>query len=293
MSRIQRILTAALVPVLLALASCGQKAGTPARTETVPGVPATEIETKNDTETEEMRATDTETESPETDGEVQTMRPDTETAKSTETDAARVKRIEVTNILQNPELPTGCETVSLTILLNHLGFRADKMDLARYYLLKMDFYWKDGELYGADFRTTFAGNPESDSSYGCYAPCIVQTANSYLWTAGKDAKAYDLIGTPLEDLLHTYIDHDMPVLIWITSSNLHETRLTTIWTTPEGEKLQWIAYEHCVVLTGYDLDKGLIYVSDPLVGNTSYDLERLKARYGDLGRQAVRVDPEG
>ena len=293
MSRIQRILTVAMVSVLLALASCGQEGVEPARTETVPGVPATEIETKNDTETEEMRATDTETESPETDGEVQTMRPDTETEKSTETDAARVKRIEVTNILQNPELPTGCETVSLTILLNHLGFRADKMDLARYYLPKMDFYWKDGELYGADFRTTFAGNPESDSSYGCYAPCIVQTANSFLWTAGKDAKAYDLTGTPLEDLLHTYIDKDMPVLIWITSSNLHETRLTTIWTTPEGEKLQWIAYEHCVVLTGYDLDKGLIYVSDPLVGNTSYNLERLKARYGDLGQQAVRVDPEG
>ena len=217
---------------------------------------------------------------------------DKETGRDTDP-AARVKRIDVTNILQNPELPTGCETVSLAILLNHLGFRADKMDLARHYLPKMDFDWKDGGLYGADFRTTFAGDPESDSSYGCYAPCIVTTANRFFLTSGYDAKAHDLTGTPLEELLHHYIDRDTPVLIWITSSDLHETILTTVWTTPGGEKLQWIAYEHCVVLTGYDLDNGLIYVSDPLVGNTSYDYNRLRLRYVDLGQQAVRIDPKG
>lgn len=89
------------------------------------------------------------------------------------------KLINVKNVLQKPELPTGCECVSLTILLNHLGYNVDKLTLARNYLPKMDFYWSNGIYYGADFRTTFAGNPESSSSYGCYAPCIVTTANNY------------------------------------------------------------------------------------------------------------------
>ena len=76
------------------------------------------------------------------------------------------KTIEVDNIMQYPELPTGCETVALTILLNHLGFPADKVDIARNYLPKLDFYWENGILYGADYKTTFAGDPESEYAYG-------------------------------------------------------------------------------------------------------------------------------
>ena len=201
----------------------------------------------------------------------------------------RGKQIIVKNILQNPELPTGCECVSLTILLNHFGFPADKITMAREYLPKMDFSEKDGQLYGADFRTTFAGDPESDASYGCYAPCIVQTAESYLKAIGAKAEAVDLTGTDFDELLADYIDKDCPVLIWVTSSGLHETKPTTIWTTPDGEKVQWIAYEHCVVLTGYDLSCGKIYVSDPLVGNTSYEYEKIRQRFIDLGRQAVAL----
>lgn len=200
------------------------------------------------------------------------------------------KLIAMRNILQNPELPTGCESVSLTILLNHLGFSVDKMTIARNYLPKLNFYWSGGVYYGADFRTTFAGDPESSSSYGCYAPCITTTANKYFSSNGYDAKATNVTGTAFDSLLTDYIDNDIPVLIWITSNNLHETKLTSVWTTPAGEKVQWVAYEHCVVLTGYDKDKGIIYVSDPLVGNTSYDYSRIKQRYLDLGQQAVYID---
>jgi len=201
-----------------------------------------------------------------------------------------VKQILVQNILQNPELPTGCECVSLTILLNHLGYFVDKVTLARDYLPKMDFYWYNGIYYGADFRTTFAGNPESEHSYGCYAPCIVTTANRFLSENGYIAEAVDLTGTDFDSLLSNYIDNDIPVLIWITSSNLHESRLTSIWTTPTGEQVQWRAYEHCVVLTGYDKDNGFIDVSDPLIGNTSYDYERIKQRYIEMGQQAVYIE---
>ncbi|MDE6035924.1 MAG: C39 family peptidase [Ruminococcus sp.] len=200
------------------------------------------------------------------------------------------KIIDVKNIAQNPELPTGCEVTSLTILLNHLGYPADKTDMARNYLPKMDFYWENGIYYGADFRTTFAGNPASEYSYGCYAPCIVTTANRYLNNIGAYSMARNITGTDFDGLLTEYIDNDRPVLIWITSGNLHKSYLTSIWTTPAGEQVQWRAYEHCVVLTGYDLDNGLIYVSDPLYNNIAYDYDKIKLRYNEMGRQAVSVN---
>lgn len=199
------------------------------------------------------------------------------------------KVLDVQNIMQNPELPTGCEVTSLTMLLNYLGYPADKLTMARDYLPKLDFYWEDGIYHGADFRTTFAGNPESEYSYGCYAPCIVTTANSYFSANGFDAAACDITGVDFDSLLTDYIDNDKPVLIWITSSNLHESTLTTIWTTPDGEQLQWRAYEHCVVLTGYDKDNQLIYVSDPLYGNTAYDYSTIRQRYNEMGQQAVYI----
>lgn len=205
------------------------------------------------------------------------------------TPSLTAKRINVTNILQNPELPTGCECVSLTILLNHLGFSVNKMTLARSYLPKLDFYWSNGVYYGADFRYTFAGNPESANSYGCYAPCIATTADRYFSANGFKGKAYNITGMPFDSLLNEYISDDIPVLIWITSSNLHETQLTSIWTTPSGEKVQWLAYEHCVVLTGYDKTKNLVYVSDPLMGNVSYDYSRIKQRYIDMGEQSICI----
>ena len=199
------------------------------------------------------------------------------------------KLINVNNIMQYPELPTGCETTALTTLLSYLGFSVDKLTIARDYLPKLDFYWEGDEYCGADFRTTFAGDPESEYSYGCYAPCIVTAANNYLEDIGSALRATDMTGTDFESLLTDYIDNDQPVLIWVTSSDLHETQLTSVWKTPAGDEVQWVAYEHCVVLTGYDLDAQRIYVSDPLVGNTDYDLSKIRQRYIDMGQQCVAI----
>lgn len=200
------------------------------------------------------------------------------------------KIINVSNISQYPELPTGCEVTSLTMLLNYLGYQIDKINLAKNYLPKQDFYYSNGIYYGADFRTTFAGNPESEHSYGCLAPCIVTTANSYLNSIGSDSIVRNISGSDFDSLLTEYIDNDKPVLIWITSGNLHESSLTTKWTTPNGEQVQWRAYEHCVVLTGYDLDNGLIYVSDPMYNNIVYDYNKIKLRYNEMGRQSVYIN---
>ncbi len=198
--------------------------------------------------------------------------------------------IEVKNILQLPQLPTGCEAVSLTILLNHLGYKVDKMVIAEKYLPKQAFYMKNGVLYGANVVNTFAGDPTTSYSYGCFAPCIVTTANNYLKSHGSDMEARDISGEHLEQLFEKYIDKGQPVLIWITSNKLSEPYKAEQWVTADGKKVQWQRYEHCVVLTGYDRGKNLVYVSDPLVGNTSYDYDKLALRYEQMGCQAVSIE---
>lgn len=161
--------------------------------------------------------------------------------------------------------------------------------MAKNYLPKQAFYWKNGKLYGADFNTTFAGDPSNNNSYGCYAPCIVTAANKYFKAKGSSRKAKNITGTDFDKLLTTYINNNTPVLVWMTSSNLHASYLTDSWTTTAGKTVQWRAYEHCVVLTGYDKTKGLVYVSDPMVGNTSYSMSLFKQRYNELGKQCIYI----
>ena len=158
------------------------------------------------------------------------------------------------------------------------------------YLPKQEFYKAGGELYGADFRTTFAGDPEDENSFGCYAPCIVITANRFLSDRGFAARAHDLTGTDFEILLSEYLDNGNPLLVWITNYGLQESYISDSWKTPEGKLLHWRSPEHCVVLTGCSRQKSLVYVSDPIYGNTEYEFDRFVQRYREMGQQAVYIE---
>ena len=50
-------------------------------------------------------------------------------------------QLNVENILQNPELPNGCEITSAAIVLNYLGFDIDKVTLAENCLPMHILYW--------------------------------------------------------------------------------------------------------------------------------------------------------
>ena len=197
--------------------------------------------------------------------------------------------IDVPNIQQYPELPTGCECTALAMLLNYYSYPADKLELARHYLPQTDFYSENGVLFGADIYYSFAGDPESQYGYGCLAPCIVSAANAYLSDCGSALSAFDISGCDFDSLLCNYTEAGVPILIWITSNGLHEPVYTDIWAAPDGHTVQWIAYEHCVVLTGYDLEDDTVYVSDPLAGNVAYDYSLTAERYYEMGMQAVCI----
>lgn len=87
-------------------------------------------------------------------------------------------KLHVDVLIQYPELPTGCESVALTIALRYFGYDLKKTDIAKSYLIK-----------GDDYVTSFVGDPFSYGGAGIYPPGLVKTAEKFI-------KAKD---SPLED----------------------------------------------------------------------------------------------
>lgn len=188
--------------------------------------------------------------------------------------------INISPLNQLPELPTGCETTSLTMVLQYYGFDADKCDLADNFLDK-------GPVGKTDFRVAFEGDPRDSNSYGCYAPVVKNMANKYLKYKNSDYTATDITGTSLKNLFQ-YIDKKIPVIVWGTL-DCREGRYTATWNV-NGKELRWFYPEHCMVLVGYDNEKSLVWVNDPIHGDVrSYDMNIFESRYNSLFKQAVII----
>ncbi len=71
--------------------------------------------------------------------------------------------------------------------------------------------------------------------------------------------------------------------------NLREPIATVKWKI-DGKELQWISPEHCMVLIGYDLDKGVAIMADPQRGIAEYDLYTVKSRYIAIHSQCVVLE---
>ncbi len=69
--------------------------------------------------------------------------------------------LDVPFVYQEPELPTGCESVALTMLLLYEGFDLEKTTIADDYLL----YSENG-----DFSEGYIGDPYSCEGAGCFPP---------------------------------------------------------------------------------------------------------------------------
>ncbi|MBP1564766.1 MAG: C39 family peptidase [Oscillospiraceae bacterium] len=193
--------------------------------------------------------------------------------------------LDVAMVMQNPELPTGCEVTTLTMLMNYNGFDVSKSKLADL-MPKLNFYYYNGSLYGADFITTFPGNPYSSSGYGCYTPCMVTTSKKYFESIGSTSHYLsDITGTDFNALLD-HVAMGRPVMVWATMSMIAPV-LTTRWTTPEGKAVQWLGNEHCLLITGYDKTKGIVYVNDPLKGKVTYPVSTISLRYNQMGKYAA------
>lgn len=190
-------------------------------------------------------------------------------------------KLDIECILQRPVLPTGCEVTSLAIALKHYGINASKETLADNYLPKQP-------VGKANFYKEFVGNPRTASSYGCYAPVIVDTANAYFEDKNLSYRAVDYTGSTFSFLLEK-VASGVPVIIWATSPLEGEPEYTSAWIV-NGEYVHWKGNLHCLVLTGFNVSEGKVYVADPLKGNTEYDMDLFLKRFKQLFSQAVVIE---
>ncbi len=188
-------------------------------------------------------------------------------------------KLDVAYLPQRPELPTGCEITSLTTVLNYYGYNVTKTEMADNYLPKSNT--------SKNFWEVFVGNPRYSSGFGCYAQPITEAANKYLAEQGSSLVAYNCSGMMFEQLL-LEIECGRPVVIWGTL-NMAKPYYCYEWVVEDGNTVKWITPEHCLVLIGYDLDRSVAIISDPMKGIVEYDLKTVKSRYIALESQCVVI----
>lgn len=184
--------------------------------------------------------------------------------------------LELELVYQYPELPTGCESVALTMLLKYYGFDLEKTTIASDYL-----------IYSTNFVEGYMGNPFTTGGAGIYSPGLTRTANKFLDAQGSELNAKNVTDSTPEEL-YKYIAEGKPVVIWNTVYFLNNqpTGLTVKW----GEKFYvWDSCEHCMVLSGYDLEKNVVIVHDPIEGIVERDAEGFWERYEKLGSMALII----
>lgn len=183
-------------------------------------------------------------------------------------------------VMQEPELPTGCEVTALAEVLNYLGFDIDKVELCDNFL-PVDYEGAVNMYYA------YIGDPKSNNGFGCYAPVIVKTAYEYFESVDSPCYAVDLTGTDFRELFYQ-LTQDRPLIVWTTMGQ-RETYPNYKWTAGNGEDMVFNDYQHCVAVYGYDINEGIVYVADPLVGNTTYDLSRFETIYDIMYKQTVLI----
>lgn len=246
--------------------------------------PSSEKENKTEYSSSSKSSTSSKNESSKTQNNKPSQSFKNKSSKTSSSTSSKI--IPVQCILQKPELPTGCESTSLTMVLNFLGYNVSKTEIAETYLPKsQDFYTYNGELHGPDFRYTFPGNPFTQNGYGCLAPAIVTTANNYLRMNDSKGKIIvKNISGSSPSQLYKYIDEGTPVIVWATIS-MQKPEEGDSWITPKGELLTFPSHEHCLVLVGYD--ESNVTLCDPLEGTVQYPRNLFETRYSQLNSQAV------
>ncbi len=182
---------------------------------------------------------------------------------------------------QYPELPTGCESVALTNLLNYYGFGLGKTIIADYYLPKGS---------NGNFVTAFDGNPRRSSGglMGCVAPAITIAGNNFLRAAGSGKQTKDVSFSSISSIKNR-LTCGQPVEMWNTEwGSWPGGRYAARWYNGHSYGL-W-GGNHAVVLKGYDDEQGIVYLSDSINGNVTRNAQVFFGTWQQMDSQAVVIE---
>lgn len=204
-----------------------------------------------------------------------------------ETFNANAEKLAVPIVLQNPELPNGCEITALTAIINYYGIEVDKMTLTNQYLPITPVTKKGGQLYGPDPNVAYAGNPgKKYAGYYVFADPIIEVGNQVLFENNSNLKALNLSNGSREEIL-SYVNSGVPVLTW-TTIDWQKARTSGHWIV-EGTSQKHPIYMnlHAVVLTGYA--DGKVTVMNPLTGYETIDEKIFFTSYESIGSHAMVI----
>ncbi len=192
-------------------------------------------------------------------------------------------QLHVPRIKQMPELPRGCEVVSLAMILAYEGVTCNPMQLAKE--IK-----KDRSPYQVRGTKTYFGNPNDGfvgdmfelkkKGYGVYHGPITELANQYA------TGVVDMTGSELNDILHLVsIGHP----VWVIHNVYFDqvpASLWRTWHTPSGT-VKVTHKEHSVVIHGFDHQ--FIYITDPLTSTTKVERQAFERGWKQMGSQAIAI----
>lgn len=219
---------------------------------------------------------------------------DTKTVSQQPPVAKHQKLLNVPYIYQVDKYPNGCESVSAVMVLRYFGVPMSVENYIDNYLPKGRAPVCDGKdlYYADDPRKVFLGSPYSKYGWGCYAPVIVTATNKCI--DHKKLEVKNITGTSFDTLCRTYIDKEIPVIVWATSGMeaVRPTKPSHTWTIlGTSEQFTWKSPMHCLVLVGYDDNN--YYFNDPQQSkNYRYTKSAVLTAYSALGMQAVVIQPK-
>jgi uncharacterized protein YvpB len=153
--------------------------------------------------------------------------------------------MDVPMIPQLPELPTGCEIVSVAQMLSYAGVRVDKTLLAQQ--MPRDVW---------DPALGFIGDPFSWGGWTIYPPALTDLVAAYV------GSARDLTGSSIDEI-RAHLSSGRPVVVWvggIDGFDLHAVVLTGFtdeeffyndcWSAEKNAAMPTAAFIYCWSLTG-------------------------------------------
>lgn len=191
-------------------------------------------------------------------------------------------------VLQNPELPNGCEVTSLAMLLSAAGFPVDHVELYEKCLPTESFTYSKNQRFGPSPEECYIGDASNRTGgWYCFEGPLITAGND--WIRQNDGStSMQLVSGMTRDDLEQYAQDKNPVIVWVTIGYAQPRYADYFsWIQPNGE--QYIPYDnlHCVVLTGEE--NGQYRIADPIYGWQTVPKDVFWNSFDSMGRRAVTI----
>lgn len=179
---------------------------------------------------------------------------------------------------QLPNLPNGCEAVSLAMVSSFYGQDVNGERIVNDFLPK-------GPIGKTSPRKAYVGDPYG-SGYYCYPRPLAEAGNAYFKESGSALQAKAPLFMDWYRIswsLHT----GHPVICWVTiDGKLPEKQDTVTWDI-NGRQVHPYKNLHVVVVTG--VSAGTVHVNDPTDGEKKIPWHEFMMMYISMGLKSVVV----